>query len=188
MIIYTGRFQPFHNGHLSFIKKLKKIYPNEKICVAIIKDVPLVNKTKFDDVVDGMLKKQRNPFNAETTLSLVTKSLQQEGEENLDVLVTLMPRASEETWPYIVSMFDCERTWVFTKNQEKFDAWEEEKFKFYKSLGENIVQIPISNKEIGGTDIRKHIEADEFDKIINLVPKCVYDYFVQNYNSQNQPY
>ena len=75
MIIYTGRFQPFHNGHLSLIRRLREEYPTQKLCLAIIKDVPFKEKTEFDKTVDSMLSCERNPFNSETVLSIIEETL-----------------------------------------------------------------------------------------------------------------
>lgn len=177
MIIYTGRFQPFHNGHLDLIKSLKLEYPNERICLAIIKDVPINKKTMFDEAVDSMLVKTRNPFNSEVTLALIREALHDEGLE--DVLVTLMPRASCETWSLITALFDCERTWVFTENQLGKDEWEDKKYEFYKSRGDKVVRVPIK-KNFSGSLIREYIEAKNFGALKTLLPECVLNYMMNN--------
>lgn len=177
MIIYTGRFQPFHNGHMNLIKRLKREYPNEHICLAIIKDVPINIKTIFDEVVDNMLEKARNPFNSEVTLALVCEALRDDGLE--EVLVTLMPRASDETWLLITALFDCERIWVFTENQLGKDEWEDKKYEFYKSRGDKVVRVPIK-KDFSGSLIREYLEAKNFGALKTLLPECVLNYLMNN--------
>ena len=146
MIIYTGRFQPFHNGHLSLIKTLRSSFPTEIICIAVIKDVPLQNKKdEFDELVDQQLRVSKNPFSSDVVLKLIDEVLQQEKLYN--VVTTLMPRASKETWQIINALFDCKRIWAFTHNSLQPDEWEEEKAEFYSSMGESIIRIPIK-KEI----------------------------------------
>lgn len=130
MIIYTGRFQPFHNGHLSLIKRIRANYPEQKLCIAVIKDVPIDVKSEFDRTADGVLSKKGNPFNSEIVLTLIEKVLKSENIDN--TVVTLMPRASKGTWGIITALFDCERTWIFTKNQSNTDEWEEKKQVFIK--------------------------------------------------------
>ncbi|MGN0812236.1 MAG: hypothetical protein ACI4MQ_01845 [Candidatus Coproplasma sp.] len=173
MIIYTGRFQPFHNGHLQLIKTLRSRYSAQRICLAIIKDVPLSTKSEFDQTVDLMLEKRRNPFNAEETLSLINQALHVEGID--DVIVTLMPRASIETWPTITALFDCERIWAFTENQSERDEWEDKKCAFYEAQGDKVVRIPIK-KDISGSKIRELIGAKNYVALEGLLPECILNY------------
>lgn len=106
MFIFTGRFQPFHNGHLNIIEHLSKQYPNEIICVAIVKDYPFLGeKSDFDKRVDIELAKKSDALDAAKTLHIITKVLQNRGYEN--TVVTLMPRASAESWKVIEFLFDC---------------------------------------------------------------------------------
>ncbi len=77
MFIFTGRFQPFHNGHLNIVEYLSKKYPNEIICVAIIKDYPFLReKSDFDKRVDIELSKKLDALDAEKTLHIITNILQ----------------------------------------------------------------------------------------------------------------
>ena len=131
MLIYTGRFQPFHNGHLSILIRLHEIYPDETICVAVIKDYAFYKKKNdFDRRVDAELSKNDSRFNAEKTLSVITKVIRTRDLKN--VVTTLMPRASIESWPTIEYLFDCKRTWIFTENRYEPDDWELLKVNFYK--------------------------------------------------------
>lgn len=173
MIIFTGRFQPFHNGHLYMIEELRSLFPNETICIAVIKDVPIVNKTEFDKKVDCELKK--NIFEPETVSEMI--NLVKTARKWDNVVVSLMPRASESTWKMITELFDCDRTWAFTQNS-KTDAWEEEKVKFYQSTGDKVIRIPIS-KDINGSNIRSALEDKNYDYLKNNVPEEIVDYLKQ---------
>ncbi len=177
MIIFTGRFQPFHNGHVSLIKQLRKEYPTQSLCIAVIKDVPLATKNEFDKTVDDKLTPERNPFNAEITLSLINQVLKAEGIDN--TVVTLMPRASAATWDIVKTLFDCERIWAFTKNQVALDDWEDKKAAFYQSMGDKVIRIPIE-KDIEGTIIRQAIKNHDYEKLDTMVPKAVLKYIVEH--------
>lgn len=179
MLIYTGRFQPFHNGHLSILIRLHEMYPNEVICVAIIKDYAFYKeKNAFDRRVDAELLKNDYRFNAEKTLSVITKIIKNRDLDN--VVTTLMPRASNESWTTIKYLFDCKRTWVFTENLNEPDEWENIKLNFYKSMGEDIIQIPI-NKSINGTDIRQYLQEGDYSSLSKYLPSEV----VQSYGFEN---
>lgn len=178
MIIYTGRFQPFHNGHLSLIKTLRSSFPTEIICIAVIKDVPLQNKKdEFDELVDQQLRVSKNPFSSDVVLKLIDEVLQQEKLYN--VVTTLMPRASKETWQIINALFDCKRIWAFTHNSLQPDEWEEKKAEFYSSMGESIIRIPIK-KEINGTDIRASMNNCDYAILASLVPSPILNFLIEN--------
>lgn len=169
MFIYTGRFQPFHNGHLSIVIRLHELYPDETICIAVIKNYAFCKeKTDFDRRVDLELSKDDKRFNAEKTLSVITKIIKNRNLEN--VVTTLMPRASIESWPTIDCLFDCKRTWVFTENLNAPDDWEKIKMNFYQSMGEKIILIPIE-KSINGSDIRQHLQMADYSSLSKLIPE-----------------
>ncbi len=174
MLIYTGRFQPFHNGHLYIINELQRTYVDDTICIAIIRDVPINDrKSDFDRQVDMMLRKERNPYDADTTLKLITEIIHDNNLNN--VVTTLMPRASDETWDLIESLFGENRVWVFTENQVTEDLWEKEKSGFYASKGEKLVKIPI-NKTINGSDIRCSVYNNDFIGLKEVLPDNVIRY------------
>lgn len=167
MIIYTGRFQPFHNGHIMLVKRLQELYPQETICIAIIKNVPLHYKDDFDYSVDLMMTKERNPFDSETTLRIVTKIIKNYFPEN--VVATLMPRASSDNWSTITSLFDCTRIWVFTENQSALDEWEKKKIEFYMAQGEKVIILPV-DKSIEGIDVRNALLKKNLSELQKLLP------------------
>ena len=175
MFIFTGRFQPFHNGHLHIVEYLSKKYPNEIICVAIIKDYPFLGeKSDFDKRVDIEIAKKVDALDVEKTLYIITKILQNRGYEN--TVVTLMPRASVESWKIIESLFDCNRIWVFTDNQQRPDSWEELKRNFYVSMHEDILLVPIE-KTINGTDIRIKLKNKDYETLREYLPEEVIDFY-----------
>lgn len=177
MFIFTGRFQPFHNGHLGVVEYLSKQYPNEITCVAIIKDYPFGGeKNDFDKRVDMELSKKVGSFTADKALHIITKILKNRAYEN--VVVTLMPRASVESWKVIELLFDCNRIWVFTDNQLQPDLWERLKSNFYAARGEKILLVPIE-KTINGTDIRFLLQKKDYRLLRNFLPEEVIDFYKQ---------
>ena len=167
MLIYTGRFQPVHNGHISLIQKLRELYPHETICVAIIKNVPIESDNEFDKSVDSMMLEERNPYSAEVVLKMMTKVIKTRFPEN--VVATLMPRASVSNWSTITALFDCERIWAFTENQNTVDEWEKKKFDFYTQQGDETIRVKIK-KDIEGTKIREFLKKKDYDSLKRLVP------------------
>lgn len=173
MIIYTGRFQPFHNGHLGMVRTLTERFPQETICLAVIKDVPIKQNDEFDNEANIQLNSFRNPFNCVITLRLIEQVLRD--EQLFNVIVTLLPRPSIETWNIIANLFDCERTWVFTQNRLAIDNWESKKCGFFQSQGEKTIRIPIE-KNIEGAIIRDAIEHKDFALLATVLPEAVLHY------------
>lgn len=171
VIVFTGRFQPFHNGHISLIDYIKKLYPNEILCIAIVRNVPTNSLTEFDLRANHALNDSRNLLTSEKTLYIVQQTLSDLGYKN--VISTLIPRPSDQTWHIIDSILDSNRIWAFTCNAEEPDEWEQTKIDYYKSKGEKVIVFPI-NKEISGTKIRNLIKEKNFEMLSNLLPKCVF--------------
>ena len=174
MIIYTGRFQPFHKGHLGLVHTLIEMYPQEIICLAVIKNVPIQHADGFDSFANKQLASQRNPFNCMVTLRLIEHVLCDEQLHN-NVVVTLLPRPSMETWNVISNMFDCDRTWVFTQNSIVTDEWENKKCAFFHKQGEKTMRIRIQ-KFIEGTDIRNAIAQKNYDLLKTMLPEPILNY------------
>ena len=179
MIIFTGRFQPFHNGHLSLIRYVQEKYPRETLCLAIVRNIPNNELTDFDKQASKALNNSRNLLTAEQTLYTIQKTLS--CLEYKNVISTLIPRPSDETWPIIDSMFDSRRKWLFTCNVTEIDKWEEIKIDFYKSKGESVNIVPIS-KDISGTRIRRLLENidEHYEELLEVLPEtvlqCIKDY------------
>lgn len=175
MLIFTGRFQPFHLGHLSIIDHLSTNYPDETICIAIIKDYPfLKEKDSFDKRVDIEIAKKDSLLNSESILQVITRILINRNYKN--VVITLMPRASEESWEIIENLFDCKRKWVFTKDKMNCDSWEKVKKDFYCSKQEEVVVIPI-NKMVSGSSIRLLLNDEKYDELTNYLPNEMIEFY-----------
>jgi len=180
MLIFTGRFQPFHNGHLYLLEQLRCMYPYETICLAIVKDFSVSIKTEFDTLADSALSKDRFIFNAEDTMRLIQKIINTHQYEN----ATLMPRASDESWHIIDSMFDSNRTWIFTKSINGVDDWENAKIEYYRSKGERTILVPVS-KDLSGTDIRLILKKMNLCEISRKIPLEIIDDIMNILNGQS---
>lgn len=172
MIIITGRFQPFHNGHLSLLNEVVKRYPNEFICIAIIKDIPHVKeKNDFDKIADQHFVDDKNPFNSSFTIKMIKTIISKRKYKN--VCCTFMPKSSEEIWPVICSLFDEKRYWVIPKVNDDPKDWENVKANFYSLRNDEVIRIEV-NKTINATEIRKAILDENWHIVKMNVPKIIY--------------
>lgn len=183
MLIYTGRFQPIHNGHLNLLRQILEEYPDELVVVAVIEKARLKEEDKnhFDLKVDREWNKKGFMFDPEENLKIICEILEEEFAGR--VLVLRLPRPSKQNWQEVTELFNSDRTWVFTQNEESLDEWEEAKVKFYESQGDKVLRIKIKSKDINGSDIRHFIENNEYEKLKGLVPEKEYEYIIANSKS-----
>lgn len=112
MGLYTGRFQPFHLGHLSAVEQaLKKV---DKLCIAI-------GSSQYDN-------EEYNPFTAEERAKMIKLTLEENGLAGKCEVFEVPDIHDDEKWPahvrQIVPPFDT----VFVGNNglvkelfEKYD-------------------------------------------------------------------
>lgn len=184
MIIINGRFQPFHNGHLELLDKVRDMYPNQSICIAVIKNHSLFNSdNEFDKCVEKQFIEGRNPFSSSQTLEMINSVIKKRGYEK--VFVNLIPKPSELIWPIIEALFDEERTWIIPKLSEDPNDWENLKANFYESMNDKVVRINI-DKKINATDIRQTINEQRYDIVKKYVPLEVYEEIKEIFKKQKK--
>lgn len=172
MIIFGGRFQPFHKGHINMLKKIKELYPNENVCVGIIKDIKGSENTAFNNGTRARLAE--NIFNAELTLKIINTAIREVPELSTNVFVTLMPYPNYSDWEMLKNLLDCDRIWAFSGYKDKPDEWELEKAKFFTEQNEKFIFIPIETKDISGTEIRKAVIDKDYELLNKyLMPSTV---------------
>ena len=175
MIILTGRFQPFHLGHVELINKLLSEYPDDIICLGIIRDCHISNdKDEFDEKADEQLNTTKNPYDSEILMRMAQEIVKLTNDKR--VVYTLMPRTSMYTWELIKDIFgkDNERIWVIPQVEGKFGEWENAKASLYLRLNEKVKRIRV-DKNISASDVRKKIADRDIEGLKELVPSAIAD-------------
>ncbi|MFH1253451.1 MAG: nicotinamide-nucleotide adenylyltransferase [Candidatus Uhrbacteria bacterium] len=150
--LFIGRFQPFHNGHLSVIKGMVKV--NDKVIVGI-------GSSNTHGTPD-------DPFTREERREMIQRALQDENIIPLrDVsFVNLPDMPEDEAWAKMcLEICENKITAVWTGNE-----WTKKSF---ASAGVKIQDI----KEVPGlsaTEVRRRMKVGEDWK--SLVPEVVADY------------
>jgi len=146
-VLFIGRFQPFHNGHLNVIKKISKKFSDIIIGVG---------SSQYKDTMD-------NPFSSDERIKMITKTLEKNKIKNFKIV--LIPDIhNPPKWVDHVLSIISDFNVVLTNNS------------FTKSLflekGYKVEKTPLFNKEeFSGKNIRKRIINNEPWE--NLIPSEV---------------
>lgn len=147
-ILFIGRFQPFHNGHLKLIKKIKD---------------------EYDEIIIGIGSAQygydnNNPFTVEERRLMIEKTLQENKIDNI-LIFEISDIHDYPRWvshvESIIPKFDA----VITNNPLTK--------KLFKNKGYTIIKTKLFNRRLySGKEIRKKILLNgNWEKTI---PKPVY--------------
>jgi len=145
--LFIGRFQPFHNGHLSAVKQI--LSENDRILIGI-------GSSQYSNTKD-------NPFSAEERKEMIQKVLDKEGISNYEIIFIPDIHKDPEWADYVKDLcpvFDK----VYTGSERTKKCFEMAKNK----CPVKAVKIKI---EISSTEIRRRIKEDEDWK--SLVPAVI---------------
>jgi len=137
--VFVGRFQPFHKGHLEFIKKI----------VTEVKElVIIVGSSQYSH-------KLENPFTAGERITMIRKALEEEGIQLPKIWIIPVPDVHQHA------------LWVsqIIGYSPKFDvvyANEPLTRRLFKEAGFRVEPMHLINREIYvATEIRKRISSEE---------------------------
>jgi nicotinamide-nucleotide adenylyltransferase len=150
--LFIGRFQPFHNGHLSVIKGMVKL--NEKVFIGI-------GSSNLHGIPD-------DPFTREERREMIQRALQEENIIPLhDVILVNLPDMEEDTAWAKMCLEVCENQvkTVWTGNE-----WTKNSFTGAGVEVKEIKEVP----GISATEVRRRMKSGEDWK--SLVPEAVADY------------
>ena len=156
IVVYSGRFQPFHKGHYATYQKLTSKFGADNVFIGT------------SDKTDG----GKSPFNFNEKREIMTKMF---GIPSNKIVQVTNPYAPKE----ILSKYDPSTTAYITavgeKDSSRLSGKYFEPYKGTVSKGYDVVgyvyPVPAEPDAISGTDVRKWLSADEaeskkmFDKI-----------------------
>ena len=151
--VFVGRFQPFHKGHLEVIKK---------IITKIDELIIIVGSSQYSHRLD-------NPFTAGERISMIRKSLEEEGIQLSKIWIIAVPDVNQHA------------LWVsqIVAYSPKFDAaYANEPLtrRLFTEAGFRVEPMPfIKRKDYSATEIRKRmIEGENWEELApNSVVKFV---------------
>jgi len=153
--LFIGRFQPFHNGHLSVLKGMVKL--SKKVYIGIGSS--------------GLHGTSDDPFTREERREMIQRALQEINIIPLyDVVFVNLPDVEEDSAWAKMCLELCENqvTTVWTGNE-----WTKKSFDGTSVKIQDIKEVP----GISATEVRRRMKAGEDWK--SLVPAAVADYLIE---------
>jgi cytidyltransferase-like protein len=143
-----GRFQPFHLGHLEYMKAA--LERCETLIVAITNPDP--SAIREEELARHRHTEQANPYTFFQRLMMVRETLLDEGVNLKRVMIVPFPINFPERWHYYLPAKVLQFIRVFS-------PWEEEKANRFREMGFPVeVLHPGSAKTIEGREVRRLLQ------------------------------
>lgn len=160
-VIWEGRFQPIHKGHLAYIEQLLGrseqlwifVVENETSTTARVVDLPV---PEFTAEVDGHHGAEKNPLPFWLRYRLVKETLD---EALPDAPITVWGgRRLDLMWDFYAQALPPDRVFLTPER----DTFENAKAKAWDQLGERVERIDVSRlPPVSATELRRRLLAAE---------------------------
>lgn len=179
-IIFTGRFQPLHMGHIHFLEFVKKKYPEDLLLLCVIRNTVRNQISKENSTFHQLSQKKQTPNNNPlpnwNRYRLLSLAVQDNNVLKLNTEIIFRNR-SDVDWNESVADLPKDRIFVFPKHgKEEFDK---EKVAFYQSKGERIeiVEFYDDNATYSATTIRNQLKKFGKNADLSFLPSVCREYF-----------
>jgi len=175
-LIFSGRFQPVHYGHINLLLEARKKYPENPIIVCIIeKGYEQNSRDGFAKNVSKFLPQNNQLPNWERYL-LLDYAIKGFGIL-IDKTYIVFRSNPNIDWEHSLINLPSNRLWLFPKRvTESFDR---QKKRNYMNRGEEFIEIETNKYEnYHGSDFRKRILAGNID--LSFMPDNCHNYFINN--------
>ena len=163
-VMWEGRFQPMHKGHLSYIRLLLKLGKNvwitvnaNEISTNVFKDKESIQDIEFTETVDFHHQPEKNLFPFWLRYKMAVAAIHE--EFGLDAPITIMSgRRLDLAWDLYKNIFPPNRVFITPLRDEfedaKANAWEKQ--------GEAVYRVNVSHlPEVSGTMVREKLKSKE---------------------------
>lgn len=171
-----GRLQPFHNGHLRY---LRDALAHTRLCLLVGVTNPDIESQSVPDPSDRHRHTpEANPFSFVDRARMVSRSVELDLRHHGLPIVLAVPFNvhASESWGWIPR-----ETWQFVNVLE---PWDQVKVSRFKEHGFRVSEIP-HEREISGTDVRAMLQENV--DISSYVPRGTMEILTQLSISHQQP-
>ncbi len=163
-VIWEGRYQPIHKGHLSYIKTLLHFGKTVWITVnanelshQVFKNPEDIKDKKFSDIVDFHHQPSKNMFPFWLRYKMVNEAIKEAFGNEAPIMI-MSGRRLDLAWDLYKNIFPPNRVFITPLR----DDFEDEKAKAWSLQGETTYRIDVSNLPlISGTLVREKLEQKD---------------------------
>ena len=172
-IIFTGRFQPLHMGHIHFLEAVKRKHPEDLLLLCVIRNTMRNQIAKEDSTFHQLSQKKQtqvnNPLPNWNRYRLLSLAVQ--GNDVLKWNTEIIFRnRSDVDWDESVADLPEDRIWVFPKyGKEEFDN---EKVECIE-----IIEFYDDNAAYSATTIRNQLKEYGKNADLSFLPNACREYF-----------
>ena len=179
-VIFTGRFQPLHMGHIHLLEAIKRKYPDDLLLLCLIRNTTGIKEAKEASAFHQLSQKKQtaanNPlpnWNRYRLLSLAVRE-SEVLRENTEIIFR---NRSDLDWEESVADVPENRIWVFPGyGKEEFDK---QKVAFYRSKGERVEIIDFYDDDpiCSATAVREQFKKYGRNADLSFLPEACREYF-----------
>ena len=174
-IIFTGRFQPFHNGHFEILNQIIADWKEDCVIVlAVIAPAYGIPIDKsFSHMIDEQLQPERNPWPVIVPLLAVNKIIESLKSKGINNIVSSILPCPDKSIIRLKDWFPDERYWIIPSAGEEFD---DSKSEFYIRNNEKVVRYN-DTTGVNGWQLRNHYFNGEFELFSKGLPSEIVDIY-----------
>jgi phosphopantetheine adenylyltransferase len=174
-VIWEGRYQPIHKGHLSYIRTLLKFGKNVWITVNaneissnVFRNREDIVDVRFSEIVDFHHQPEKNIIPFWLRYKMVIAAIHEEFGNSAPITI-MSGRRLDLAWDLYKNIFPPDRVFITPLR----DDFEDEKAKAWRQQGETTYRVDVSDlPKISGTMVREKLK--EKDKLHEwLMPSTI---------------
>lgn len=152
VLVFSGRFQPFHEGHAEVVEACLERGERLAIAVVVAMPFPKDRADPFDRASAEHFARDRNLWCPLEVLRMVDTLIAARWPDRATSF--LLPRPSRGlAWGAVECMLPGHRVWVVP---ERGEEWDEKKAAFFASMGDEVLRIPLARRA-SGRSIRRAV-------------------------------
>jgi hypothetical protein len=179
-VIFAGRFQPLHLGHMHTMNSFaSRMVARDVLVLAAVVSDGLMSGAVVDDEFRQTSEEhhvpERNPWPLPTRLRALGLAAQDlRSRYVIKACVTALPRP-DLAWEVIRAWFPGERMWLIPSAGERFD---DAKAEFFAKRGDAVVRVR-DETGVSGRELREYYRTGQLQRLRMYLPECVRETYLE---------